>query len=82
MLWLLLRLTAELPLVARAWDGDGEFMLIEAADALPRWLDRCEGYMWHQESFAYSVFSFRSMGLRWFKYPIPGCYLFDQKEEI
>jgi hypothetical protein len=25
-------------LAARAWDADGEFLLIEAAYALPRWL--------------------------------------------
>ena len=37
--WLLRELTARLPgLAARAWDNDGEFLLIEAAYALPRWL--------------------------------------------
>ena len=37
--WLLRELTAKVPGVAtRLWDGDGEFLLIEAAYALPRWL--------------------------------------------
>ncbi|KAL6859400.1 hypothetical protein ACP4OV_017659 [Aristida adscensionis] len=37
---LLFELTRAFPdLAARAWDCDGEFLLIEAAFALPRWLD-------------------------------------------
>eukprot|EP00887_Chlorella_sp_A99_P006906 scaffold2.g6906.t1 len=37
--WLLLEATRAFPgLVARAWDNDGEFLLIEAAYFLPRWL--------------------------------------------
>ena len=44
--WMLLRATAEglkvagrpYRLAARCWDDDGDFLLIEAADALPRWL--------------------------------------------
>ncbi|XP_062192210.1 protein ecdysoneless homolog [Phragmites australis] len=37
---LLFALTRAFPnLAARAWDSDGEFLLIEAAFALPRWLD-------------------------------------------
>lgn len=37
---LLFELTRAFPgLAARAWDSDGEFLLIEAAFALPRWLD-------------------------------------------
>jgi hypothetical protein len=37
---LLFALTRAFPdIVARAWDSDGEFLLIEAAFALPRWLD-------------------------------------------
>ncbi len=37
--WLLRRLTEAIPgTTARAWDNDGEFLLIEAAHALPRWL--------------------------------------------
>ncbi|KAJ1268675.1 hypothetical protein BS78_07G152800 [Paspalum vaginatum] len=37
---LLFALTRAFPSVAaRAWDSDGEFLLIEAAFALPRWLD-------------------------------------------
>ncbi|PNT68215.1 hypothetical protein BRADI_3g37260v3 [Brachypodium distachyon] len=37
---LLFALTRAFPdLVARAWDSDGDFLLIEAAFALPRWLD-------------------------------------------
>ena len=39
-MWLLRGLTAALPpgTAARAWDEDGEFVLIEAAESLPRWL--------------------------------------------
>jgi len=37
---LLFALTRAFPdVAARAWDSDGEFLLIEAAFALPRWLD-------------------------------------------
>ncbi|OEL31614.1 Protein ecdysoneless-like protein [Dichanthelium oligosanthes] len=37
---LLFALTRAFPdMAARAWDSDGEFLLIEAAFALPRWLD-------------------------------------------
>ena len=37
---LLFTLTRAFPdVAARAWDSDGEFLLIEAAFALPRWLD-------------------------------------------
>ena len=37
--WLLLEVTRAFPgLAARVWDNDGEFLLIEAAYALPRWL--------------------------------------------
>uniref|UniRef100_A0A0D9X8F3 Uncharacterized protein n=1 Tax=Leersia perrieri TaxID=77586 RepID=A0A0D9X8F3_9ORYZ len=37
---LLFSLTRAFPnLAARAWDSDGEFLLIEAAFALPRWVD-------------------------------------------
>lgn len=37
---LLFELTRAFPsLAVRAWDSDGEFLLIEAAFALPRWLD-------------------------------------------
>jgi hypothetical protein len=36
--WLLLELTRSFPVSARIWDNDGEFVLIEAAYALPRWL--------------------------------------------
>ena len=37
--WLLCELTARVPgTAARAWDNDGEFLLIEAAYSLPRWL--------------------------------------------
>ncbi|CAO2163186.1 unnamed protein product [Urochloa humidicola] len=37
---LLFALTRAFPdIAARAWDSDGEFLLIEAAFALPRWLD-------------------------------------------
>lgn len=37
--WLLRRLTEAVPgTTARVWDNDGEFLLIEAAHALPRWL--------------------------------------------
>ena len=38
--WLLRGLTAALPpgTAARAWDEDGEFVLIEAAEALPKWV--------------------------------------------
>ena len=39
VLWLLQKLTAELPLVAKVWDDDGEFILIEAAEVLPSWLN-------------------------------------------
>jgi hypothetical protein len=38
VVWLLLELTRAFPVTARAWDNDGEFVLIEAAYALPRWL--------------------------------------------
>ncbi|XP_055528235.1 protein ecdysoneless isoform X2 [Wyeomyia smithii] len=43
---LLFHLTRQIPdLVARVVDSDGEFLLIEAAEHLPRWAnpDRCEG---------------------------------------
>jgi len=33
--WLLLQLTRQLKVSARIWDSDGEFLLIEAAYALP-----------------------------------------------
>lgn len=36
--WLLLELTRNFPVTARIWDNDGEFLLIEAAYVLPRWL--------------------------------------------
>ncbi|GLC37418.1 hypothetical protein PLESTB_001589500 [Pleodorina starrii] len=37
--WLLLRMTRELQdLSVQVWDNDGQFLLIEAAYALPRWL--------------------------------------------
>ena len=36
--WLLLELTREFPVAARVWDNDGDFLLIEAAYSLPRWL--------------------------------------------
>ncbi|KAG2454776.1 hypothetical protein HYH02_000611 [Chlamydomonas schloesseri] len=37
--WLLLRMTRELQdLTVQVWDNDGQFLLIEAAYALPRWL--------------------------------------------
>ncbi|CAM0954983.1 unnamed protein product [Alopecurus aequalis] len=37
---LIFTLTTAFPdIVARAWDSDGDFLLIEAAFALPRWLD-------------------------------------------
>uniref|UniRef100_A0ACD6AGJ7 Uncharacterized protein n=1 Tax=Avena sativa TaxID=4498 RepID=A0ACD6AGJ7_AVESA len=37
---LLFTLTRDFPdIVARTWDSDGDFLLIEAAFALPRWLD-------------------------------------------
>ena len=38
--WLLRGLTAALPpgTAARAWDEDGDFVLIEAAEALPKWV--------------------------------------------
>lgn len=37
--WLLRELTARIPgAAARVWDNDGEFLLIEAAYSLPRWL--------------------------------------------
>ena len=37
--WLLCELTARIPgTAARVWDNDGEFLLIEAAYSLPRWL--------------------------------------------
>lgn len=37
--WLLQQLTLRIPgTAARVWDNDGEFLLIEAAYALPRWL--------------------------------------------
>ncbi|KAL4427935.1 hypothetical protein ABPG75_002024 [Micractinium tetrahymenae] len=39
VVWLLLELTRAFPgVTARVWDNDGEFLLIEAAYALPRWL--------------------------------------------
>eukprot|EP00775_Hariotina_reticulata_P006594 gene6594-6822_t len=39
VVWLLMELTRQLEgLCARAWDDDGEFLLIEAAYSLPRWL--------------------------------------------
>lgn len=41
VVWLLLELTRRFPgVTARVWDGDGEFLLIEAAYALPRWASR------------------------------------------
>lgn len=37
--WLLQQLTLQIPgTAARVWDNDGEFLLIEAAYSLPRWL--------------------------------------------
>ncbi len=36
--WLLLEITRTFPVTARIWDNDGEFILIEAAYVLPRWL--------------------------------------------
>ena len=37
--WLLMDITRHFPsVVARIWDDDGEFLLIEAAFSLPRWL--------------------------------------------
>jgi len=36
--WLLLHLTGSFPVSVRVWDSDGEFLLIEAAYSLPRWL--------------------------------------------
>ena len=37
--WLLQQLTGRIPgSAARVWDNDGEFLLIEAAYSLPRWL--------------------------------------------
>ncbi|GAB4813948.1 hypothetical protein N2152v2_000994 [Parachlorella kessleri] len=36
--WLLLELTKSFPVSARVWDNDGNFMLIEAAYSLPKWL--------------------------------------------
>lgn len=36
--WLLLEITRKFPVSARVWDNDGEFLLIEAAYSLPRWL--------------------------------------------
>lgn len=35
---LLATMTRSLGLVAQTWDGDGQHLLIEAADALPRWV--------------------------------------------
>lgn len=35
IVWLLLELTRQLAISARIWDSDGEFLLIEAAYALP-----------------------------------------------
>ena len=39
VLWLLQKLTRALPVVAQVWDDDGEFILIEAAEVLPAWLN-------------------------------------------
>jgi len=36
--WLLLELTRNFSVTARIWDNDGDFILIEAAYVLPRWL--------------------------------------------
>eukprot|EP00116_Pleurobrachia_bachei_P003072 sb/3463334/ len=39
VVWLLRKLTAQFPgIVSKVWDDDGEFMLIEASDAVPPWL--------------------------------------------
>ena len=49
--WMLLELTRSFPVSARIWDNDGEFVLIEAAYALPRWLkpERAVNRVWlHQ----------------------------------
>lgn len=46
IVFLLLHLTKEIEgLVVRVADSDGEFLLIEAADALPKWAtpETCEG---------------------------------------
>lgn len=43
MVYLLMQLTSIFPfLVATIQDADGEFLLIEAAEVLPRWLDRVD----------------------------------------
>ncbi|KAL5255417.1 hypothetical protein ACHWQZ_G010845 [Mnemiopsis leidyi] len=39
VVWLLQKLTRVLPAVAQVWDDDGEFILIEAAEVLPAWLN-------------------------------------------
>ncbi|KAG2495277.1 hypothetical protein HYH03_006550 [Edaphochlamys debaryana] len=47
--WLLLRMSRELQdLTVQVWDNDGQFLLIEAAYALPRWLkpETAEGRVW------------------------------------
>lgn len=36
--WLILEVTRAFPVSARIWDSDGEFLLIEAAYSLPKWL--------------------------------------------
>lgn len=45
IVYLLCQLTRQIPnAIARVVDGDGEFLLIEAADILPKWAnpDTCE----------------------------------------
>lgn len=40
VVWLLTRISEQVPgLVVHVWDNDGEFLLIEAAYSLPRWLE-------------------------------------------
>ncbi|GIL58795.1 hypothetical protein Vafri_13788 [Volvox africanus] len=49
VVWLLLRMTRELQdLSVQVWDNDGQFLLIEAAYALPRWLkpETAENRVW------------------------------------
>ena len=39
VVWLLQKVTRELPVLAKVWDDDGEFLLIEGAEVLPAWLN-------------------------------------------
>lgn len=49
--WLLLQLTKHFPVTSKVWDNDGQFLLIEAAYSLPRWMkpETTENRLWlHQ----------------------------------